>query len=84
MNGVVTAAASAPVADLVTAACILGMIVFGGQRGLFLATAAAFAVLTAFFSALASHARVLRAVGGTEDLGDLGGAEARGQRQEGF
>lgn len=53
MNGVVTAAASAPVADLVTAACILGMIVFGGQRGLFLATAAAFAVLTAFFSALA-------------------------------
>ena len=53
MNGVVTAAASAPVADLVTAACVLGMIVFGGQRGLFLALAAAFAVLTAFFAALA-------------------------------
>jgi len=53
MTGVVTAAASAPVADLLTAACVLGMIVFGGQRGLFLATAAAFAVLTAFFSALA-------------------------------
>lgn len=53
MTGVVMAAGSAPVADLLTAACILALIVFGGQRGLFLATAAALVVLTAFFAALA-------------------------------